>query len=313
MGLLNALLGINAACYVIVASNAVRKLVQNKATGGICKRAYSRSSLYMMPEGPEVRSLTDSMGGMFGDGSWRLTQASVISGRYSKVQPSGWSTLIQKLPVPVRGIRSRGKFIYLDCGEVYIFNTLGLSGGWTLSPRQSHIRVALELETTTPRGQRRKETLFFYDKIGYGTLKVSSSRQELDDKLSSFHLSWLEDRPSFEEFWGLLKKCKPTRPLAVFLMDQGKIAGIGNYILSEVLYRAEVHPWALCGQLDVATSRELYRAIATVISSSYLSQQNPAQAYYTGLIGVDGKPLTSAAASLSPVVAVQKRYWLRYS
>ena len=39
-------------------------------------------------------------------------------------------------------------------------------------------------------------------------------------------------------------------PVARFLMDQSKTAGIGNYVLSETLYKAAVYPWAKCGDLD---------------------------------------------------------------
>ena len=55
-------------------------------------------------------------------------------------------------------------------------------------------------------------------------------------------------------------------------MDQGKTAGIGNYILSESLYLARVFPWARCGQLDDATWHDLHAAASDVIARSHAAQ-----------------------------------------
>jgi hypothetical protein len=40
-----------------------------------------------------------------------------------------------------------------------------------------------------------------------------------------------------------------------------------------VLYRAKIHPWAICGDLDEEILLEIYNTIAIVIHTSYLSQQ----------------------------------------
>ena len=70
----------------------------------------------------------------------------------------------------------------------------------------------------------------------------------------------------------MIKKAKPSRPLVLFLMDQKYNAGIGNYILSEVLYLSKVHPWAVCGEIDQATWMSIYDAIVSIINKSYYSQ-----------------------------------------
>ena len=43
-------------------------------------------------------------------------------------------------------------------------------------------------------------------------------------------------------------------------MDQSKLSGIGNYILSEALYRAAVDPWLAVGELDDAQWGALQRS-----------------------------------------------------
>ena len=61
-------------------------------------------------------------------------------------------------------------------------------------------------------------------------------------------------------------------------MDQGKTAGIGNYILSEALHRAAVWPWAACGDLAEADWEALHGAVAEVARGSYASQAERAAA-----------------------------------
>jgi len=247
------------------------------------KRSFTKGSIYMMPEGPEVRSLVDSLSSRFEGKSWQLKGASLISGRYERDEPPNWKEMMSKLPVKVEKITCKGKFIYFQCGDFYIFNTLGLSGGWSLSPSKAYNRVSLELENHE---RNEIKNLYFYDMIGYGTVKICLTKKELDEKLKKVGTCWLEEKPSFHEFLTKIKKTKPSRPLVVFLMDQTKLAGIGNYILSEVLYRARIHPWALCGDLDEVILREIYNTIAIVINTSYLSQQ-PGNSYYPNLIEKD--------------------------
>ena len=193
------------------------------------KRHYARSSLKMMPEGPEVRSLVDSISTRFKGSNWHLTSAAIVSGRYAKAAPENWDHMISKLPAVVKDVKCKGKFIYFECGDFYIFNTLGLSGGWSLSSSKAYTRASFSL--TKDNGEMKN--LNFYDMIGYGTIKVCLTKDELDRKLNKVGMCWLEEKPSFEDFLAKVKKTKPNRPLVVFLMDQTKLAGIGNYILSE--------------------------------------------------------------------------------
>ena len=63
----------------------------------------------------------------------------------------------------------------------------------------------------------------------------------------------------------------------MFLMDQGKTAGIGNYILSEVLYATRINPWAQVNSIDKALWYEIYMAAQDIIARSYASQMTPVE------------------------------------
>lgn len=68
------------------------------------------------------------------------------------------------------------------------------------------------------------------------------------------------------------RKRAPQRPLAVFLMDQTKLAGVGNYLLSELLYDAGIWPWATLADLDAELWRRVFESTRSCIWGSYRQQ-----------------------------------------
>jgi uracil-DNA glycosylase len=116
--------------------------------------------------------------------------------------------------------------------------------------------------------------IYYHDQRNFGTLKFSLSRSELDDKLNSLGpdiLSVDEDGFPEETFLQIVSKQRPTTNVCKFLMDQSKVSGIGNYILSEVLYRANIDPYCALQELTVQQQRVLYQEIVAVASESYRS------------------------------------------
>ncbi|HET9658704.1 MAG TPA: bifunctional DNA-formamidopyrimidine glycosylase/DNA-(apurinic or apyrimidinic site) lyase [Thermomicrobiales bacterium] len=57
-----------------------------------------------------------------------------------------------------------------------------------------------------------------------------------------------------------------TTPIKAFLLDQRRIAGIGNIYADEALYRARIYPGRLTGTLDSSETERLYDAIRTVLA-----------------------------------------------
>ena len=56
-----------------------------------------------------------------------------------------------------------------------------------------------------------------------------------------------------------------SRPIKPLLMDQGKVAGLGNIYTDEALWRARLHPLRPSHSLSADELRELARAIRTVL------------------------------------------------
>ena len=213
-----------------------------------------------------------------GDGCVRVVGARIVSGRYTSQNPEGWTDFLDMLPLELHSVQNKGKFLYFQlCSGVSIWSTLGMSGGWTLRPHR-HARLELDLL----RGQTFGERLTFYDSRNFGTFKACFDDENLRKRLTRLGPSWTEPgEVTLDVFRALLRKGgKPQRRrrLAVFLMDQTKTAGIGNYILAEALYAARIHPWARVGDVaqDDAVIAALHSAISEISMGSLEAQRGSA-------------------------------------
>lgn len=61
---------------------------------------------------------------------------------------------------------------------------------------------------------------------------------------------------------------KSTQEIKSFLLDQRKIAGLGNIYVCEALYRAHIHPRRRCNTLSMPETEALVRAIRRIIRSA---------------------------------------------
>ena len=73
----------------------------------------------------------------------KITDINILKGRYTKKPFEGYDELKKALPLTIEAISTKGKFTYMTLSKdkvdkepntkkFYLFNTLGLSGGWTL-------------------------------------------------------------------------------------------------------------------------------------------------------------------------------------
>jgi formamidopyrimidine-DNA glycosylase len=121
------------------------------------------------------------------------------------------------------------------------------SDGRTLG---SHGRVAFAFEPND--GSSVKE-LVFDDARNFGTVRCSSDEKELEDKLGTLGPDILEageGELTGEEFVGIVKRLRTNPNVCKFLMNQKRLSGVGNYILAEGLYKANVDPWVGVKDID---------------------------------------------------------------
>ncbi len=99
--------------------------------------------------------------------------------------------------------------------------------------------------------------LFFNDMRKFGWMKISDKQEvpkAIDILSPAFTAEYLE------------KVIHPSKkPIKVLLMDQDKMAGIGNIYANEALFLAHIHPERKANSLSGTEIKNLYQAIKKVI------------------------------------------------
>jgi len=218
-----------------------------------------------MPEGPEVKKIVNRLNRFF---EGRTVNAiDFYDERYREKQVRDDVDLfLDSLPAKVSKVECKGKFIYwrFDNGFI-VFHTLGMSGTWRIQnkkPRYGKLSF-----------QRDDGKLAHYNDFRrFGTFKIfqpTYAAEKLDLKLNK-HLGpdILNEEVSWERWETQLRKVNHYN-ITKALMNQKVIAGIGNYIKSEALYRAQIAPHRTVGSLSDAELRRLYEMSLWVIHASY--------------------------------------------
>jgi len=203
-----------------------------------------------MPEAVEVRKFADILSdNILGK---NITHINILKGRYTKKVFEGYDELIKALPLTIEAINTKGKFTYMTLvnknkyKKFYLFNTLGLSGGWTLKSNKktnfakckhcyymeqdNHLFTypgILEYITQDNQNDWFKKALnhfnvefitdyknisfYFYDQLSFGTLKAAGGSSNdanliLEKKLKELGPDLLDETTTFELFKTQLRK-----------------------------------------------------------------------------------------------------------
>ena len=188
-----------------------------------------------MPELPEVETVRRSL-------------ETSVNGRTIKgVRLSGLplrEPIAPTLPRRLRGLRMtaarrHGKYLLLDLDRgLTLLSHLGMSGRWLFHPNaprvdMPHVHARIRFVDGSE--------LWFQDPRRFGLLRlVATGRLGRDRSLSILGADPVADPPTGAGLRSLAQGAKVTAK--AFLMDQRRIAGIGNIYASEILHRAGVDP-----------------------------------------------------------------------
>ena len=97
----------------------------------------------------------------------------------------------------------------------------------------------LNVEFVTKEG-----SMFYFDSLSFGTLKVINNVDELNRKLSSIGMDIMDNTTKLSNF---IEKYRNKRfeekPIGIILLNQKIISGIGNYLRSDVLWLSKISPF----------------------------------------------------------------------
>jgi len=155
----------------------------------------------------------------------------------------------------VLALGRRGKYLVWECsGEVYLLQHLRMTGSvlHAPDPPPTHVRAWIELDRGGP--------LAIVDPRRFGTGELALGEQALESFFSArLGLEPLDERFSAEYLRGLAGGRQT--PVKAFLLDQRKLAGVGNIYADEALFRARIHPLREAGRLSLADWERVREAV----------------------------------------------------
>lgn len=216
-----------------------------------------------MPELPEVEAVCRKLR--------RDAVGSLITSAHFSPRPN--RRLAQRLPGKrITAVDRRGKHILLRLDSRQTLHVhLGMTGNLYVIP-EARLRPLLARAVFELDGGR---ALVLEDPRRLGTVELLEP-EEADRLMAILGVEPLSEAFTPEWLAGAARRSRA--PAKQFLMDQKRIAGLGNIYSAEALFEARIHPAKPINRLGPKRLERLYRAIVAILDSAVQSACNA----YTG-------------------------------
>ena len=151
-------------------------------------------------------------------------------------------------------VRHRGKALALDFTgrELCLHFHFGMTGRLGLVP-STHSRVVLDFEK-----EGKCESLHYIDPRKFGHIRIEPATTSLIKGIDAMELH--------EDSLAIL--CRTRRKIRSLLTDQSSIAGIGNYLVNETLWKARINPFQPASTLTPPAIALLLKSVQETILAS---------------------------------------------
>jgi formamidopyrimidine-DNA glycosylase len=215
----------------------------------------------------------------------------------------------------VQSLDRRGKNILLCFSEGHrLVVNLGMTGQLLFFPADGTAGPAPPSEPTHPAIRfmlSGRATLVYADSRRFGSLRIFSPSDWIKEsaRLGPEPLGTSLSSGAFYQ-----RLARSRSPLRSWLLDQTKIAGIGNIYASEALFRAEIHPKRQACSLDPDEAETLLEAIREVLQDAIRARGTTLRDYRTATgdegsfgpslqaYGCDGRPCPRCNTSIERIV-----------
>jgi formamidopyrimidine-DNA glycosylase len=156
-------------------------------------------------------------------------------------------------------VKHHGKWLFVETTQGYLLINMGMGGELLLVPRDKlpqKWRVRFDLD-----GGEALAVNFWWFGNAHFVAPGGLAEHEMTAKLGPDALDL-----SLDELDELLAGRRSR--IKSFLLDQSKIAGIGNAYVHDILFRAKLHPLRAIPALDTSDVERLHRAIQTELQRS---------------------------------------------
>ncbi|HUH81398.1 MAG TPA: bifunctional DNA-formamidopyrimidine glycosylase/DNA-(apurinic or apyrimidinic site) lyase [Solirubrobacteraceae bacterium] len=210
-----------------------------------------------MPELPEVETIRRQLA--------PLVEGRVLEG--VEILDPRWSRPLapEELELALRGRRvlrlgRRGKYLVWELsGDMYLAQHLRMTGTVLVEPdpEPPHTRVRMSL------GRRR---IVISDPRRFGTGELLAGEEELE-RFFSARLGLEPFDPGFTAAHLRALTRRRQVPIKALLLDQTRVAGVGNIYADEALFRAGIHPLRAAGTLSTEQLERLREGVIGSLSA----------------------------------------------
>jgi formamidopyrimidine-DNA glycosylase len=161
----------------------------------------------------------------------------------------------------VRGVRRRGKYLLVDCGDGHLILHLGMSGSLRVlppgTPAGKHDHFDLEL------GDR---VLRLRDPRRFGAVLWSAAQIDSHPLLAHLGVEPLSADLTPEHLHALTRGARVA--IKTFLMDGRRVVGVGNIYASESLFLAGISPRKRASSVSFLKHKDLVKAIKRTLRNA---------------------------------------------
>ena len=155
------------------------------------------------------------------------------------------------------GLDRRGKYLIINLNSYHLIIHLRMTG------RIDIVECEIPKYTTVQINFTNGQKLCLVDYRKFGRVWVV---QDIDEIVGHIGIEPLSDKFTSKKFEKMLEK--RTGMIKPLLLNQQFIAGIGNYLADEILFRSSIHPMRKANTLTTNEKKKLHRDIRYIIKKS---------------------------------------------
>jgi len=158
----------------------------------------------------------------------------------------------------IADLQRTGKYLLFDLTDIFPVFHLGMSGIFLQEKSHSryprHVHVSMHFESG--------KHLYFQDMRRFGKIWLYQQKPRFDN----LGVDPINGGLTLKHFQEILQKRDMN--IKLFLMDQHKLAGIGNIYASEILFDAAISPFRKTGDLQTSEIQAMYAAIHRILNAA---------------------------------------------
>lgn len=150
----------------------------------------------------------------------------------------------------------------------YFVSSLAMNGKWFFHKEGEHSNLWFTFES--PENPNETFNMWFNDTRHFGKLEYYDNEEDLKKRMKVVGPNLIEDKITFDQWKAKLsnKRIKGMQ-IAHFFLSQNYFSGVGNYMKSEILYRAKIKPDRCLSTLSNEDMMALFNETIAVMKESY--------------------------------------------